>query len=187
MNEVQNAILSRRSTRGYTDEQLTETELQALIDAALASPTARNMQTWHFSVVQDQAILDELNADLGRIIRAGKPEGSRGRFEESNYHVFYHAPTVIFISAPIVTPNRFAQVDAGIAAENIALSAQGMGLHSVIIGMVMDVFLSEKEAYYNEKLAIPEGWRFAIAVAVGHGNTTKGPHPIGEDKVSFIR
>ena len=187
MNEVLKAIQARRSTRGFTDEQLTEEQLNALIDAALAAPTARNLQYWHFSVVQNQKLLDELNDDLARILAARLPEGQRGRFEDKGFHVFYHAPTVIFISVPRESDNRFAQVDAGIAVENIVLAAQGMGLGSVIIGMVMDVFLSEREEYYNKALGIPEGYRFAIAAVVGHNTVTKEAHPIGENKVTIIR
>lgn len=186
-NPVQQAILDRRSTRGFTAEQLTEEQLSALVDAALASPTARNAQTWHFTVVQNQALLDALNADLTDIIVANKPAGSRGRFEESGFQVFYHAPTVIFIAAPEHTDNRFAQIDVGIAAENIALAAQGMGLGSVIIGLVKDVFESDRETYYNKALDFPEGYRFAIAVSVGHNTVTKDAHPIGENKVSYVR
>ena len=69
MNEVLKAIQDRRSTRGFSDVQLTEEQLSALMDAALASPTARNTQYWHFSFVQDQKILDEMNEDLTRIRR----------------------------------------------------------------------------------------------------------------------
>ena len=58
MNEVLKAIQDRRSTRGFSDVQLTDAELQALVDAALAAPTARNAQSWHFSVVQNQELLD---------------------------------------------------------------------------------------------------------------------------------
>ena len=186
-NPVQQAILDRRSTRGFTDEPLTEAQLAALVKAALASPTARNAQYWHFTVVQDQALLARINADLTRVICAAKPAGQRGRFEERGFNVFYHAPTVVFISAPEHSDNRFAQIDVGIAAENIALSAQGMELGSVIIGLVKDLFLSEHEARYNRALDFPEGYRFAIAVAVGHNTVTKDAHPVGEGKVSYVR
>ena len=53
MNEVLKAIQDRRSTRGFNDVQLTDGQLKALIDAALAAPSARNSQMWHFSVVQN--------------------------------------------------------------------------------------------------------------------------------------
>ena len=50
-NPVQKAILDRRSTRGFDGVALTEAELQNLVDAALASPSAVNRQPWHFTFV----------------------------------------------------------------------------------------------------------------------------------------
>ena len=187
MNEVLKAIQERRSTRGFNDDQLTDEQLQALIDAALASPTARNTQMWHFSVVQNRELLDEFSRDAAALVAASMPEGTRGRFEDRNFHLFYHAPTVIFISRPAECANRFVEVDCGIACENIVLAAQSMGLGSVIVGMAMDLFLSERGAYYNRAFDIPEGYQFSIAVVVGNNTVTKEAHPIGENKVSIVR
>ena len=68
MNEVLKVIDERRSTRGFNDVQITEEQLQALVDAALASPTARNTQMWHFSFVQNKAVLDELRGYMAQAI-----------------------------------------------------------------------------------------------------------------------
>lgn len=187
MNEVLKAIFDRRSNRAYSDVQLTEDELKTLIDVALASPTARNTQYWHFSVVQNQALLEEINDELARLMEANRPQGQRGRFNESGFQVFYHAPTVFFISTPIDSDSAFTEIDAGIASENLAIAAQGMGLGSVILGLPRIALLGEKEAYFNEKLGVPEGYRFSIAVAVGHPTLGKEAHPIGENKVTVIR
>lgn len=180
MNEVLKAIHDRRSTRGFNEVQLTDVQLQALIDAALASPTARNTQMWHFSVVQNKEMLDAFNKETVGLI------GGARALDES-FHVFYNAPTVIFISRPEECANRFVDVDCGIACENIALAAQGMGLGSVIVGMVMDTFLSERGAYWNKAFGIPEGYRFAIAIVVGNNTVTKEAHPIGEGKVNIVK
>ena len=72
MNEVLKAIHERRSTRGFNDVQITEEQLQILIDAALASPTARNTQMWHFSFVQDKAVLNKFRTFMAEKI--GKPD-----------------------------------------------------------------------------------------------------------------
>lgn len=183
MNEVLKAIQDRRSTRGFSDVQLTEEQLQALIDAALASPTARNTQMWHFSVVQNKELLDQFCHEAAQMLAAGKPAGR----DTEEFHMFYHAPTVIFISRPIECANRFVEVDCGIACENIALAAQGMGLGSVIIGMAMDLFLSERGEYYNKAFGIPEGYRFSIGIVVGNNTVTKEAHPIGENKVNIVK
>ena len=60
-NQVINAIFERRSHRAYQDTQLTQEQLDTLLEAALASPSANNLQPWHFSVVQNRALLDRIN------------------------------------------------------------------------------------------------------------------------------
>ncbi len=187
MNEVIKAIQERRSTRGFNDTQLTEDQLKILIDAALAAPTARNTQNWHFSVVQNKALLDEFSHDAAELIASRLPQGSRGRFDDQNFHIIYHAPTVIFISRPEDCDNRFVEVDCGIACENIALAAQSLGLGSVIVGMAMDLFESDKGAYYKDAFGFPEGYRFSIAIVLGNNTVTKEAHPIGEGKVNILR
>ena len=108
MNEVLKAIRDRRSIRSYEPEQITDEQLQALLDAALQSPTARNTQQWHFSVVQNRALLDEFSAEDARLI---------GQGDNPDFHLFHGAPTVIFISRPENCDNRFVEVDCGIAVE----------------------------------------------------------------------
>lgn len=44
MNEVIAAIKRRRSTRSYRPEQISENELQAILESALCAPSAMNQQ-----------------------------------------------------------------------------------------------------------------------------------------------
>ena len=180
MNEVLKAIQDRRSTRGFNDVQLTEGQLKALIDAALAAPSARNSQMWHFSVVQNRELLDEFSRDFASLMAKGAQGGPAAD------RLFYHAPMVIFISRPAECDNSFVEVDCGIACENIALAAQGLGLGSVIVGLPKQVFLSDRGAYYCGKFGFPEGYCFSIAIAVGNNTVTKEAHPIGEGKVNLV-
>lgn len=180
MNEVLKAIQDRRSTRGFNDVQLTDGQLKALIDAALAAPSARNSQMWHFSVVQNRELLDEFSRDFASLMA----KGAQG--DPAADRLFYHAPTVIFISRPAECDNSFVEVDCGIACENIALAAQGLGLGSVIVGLPKQVFLSDRGAHYCAKFGFPEGYCFSIAIAVGNNTVTKEAHPIGEGKVNLV-
>lgn len=50
-NEVIKAIRNRRSTRKYKDKQISEEELQTLLDAGIQAPSANNSQSWHFTVI----------------------------------------------------------------------------------------------------------------------------------------
>ena len=49
------------------------------------------------------------------------------------------------------------------------------------------LFMSERGEYYNGAFGIPEGYRFAIAIVVGHNTVTKDAHPIGEGKVNYVK
>ena len=184
MNETMRSIMERRSVRAYTDEPLTEAELNALKEAALASPSAKNSQDWHFIFVTNRDLLEAFSADFRAGMIAAAPE-KKEQFK--NYDVLYHPPLLVVITLKDDPSSRFSEVDAGIAVENIALAAQGMGLGSVILGMPIDLFRSEIGPAWMQRLQFPEGHHFAIAISVGHPAMSKDAHPIGENKVTFIR
>ena len=183
-NETLSLIFSRRSHRAYEDTPLTQAQLDALLDAALASPSALNRQPWHFTVVRSQPLLDEINGAVWEQMMKRAPDARSPRFADADFHVFYHAPTVIFISG--MPDNPYTQIDAGIAVENIALAAESMGLGSVILGMPRDAFAGPRADVFRRALNFPDGWDFVIAIAVGVPRDEKEPHPAKPDRVSFV-
>jgi len=184
MNPTQRSILERRSNRGYSDEPLTRAELQALMDAALASPTACNYQDWNFIFVTNRTLMDQFSADYLPLLLAKTEESERAKY--AKYDLLFHAPLLVIITLPKAPRSRFAQVDAGIAVQNLALSAQGMGLGSVILGRPKDVFTSEKGQEWMQRLGFKPDHEFAIAIAIGHPTLSKDAHPISEGKISFV-
>lgn len=58
--DVIEAILSRRSIREYTDRQVPDAAIQVLLEAAMNAPSAGNEQPWHFVVIKDRDVLDEI-------------------------------------------------------------------------------------------------------------------------------
>lgn len=183
MNETLSLIASRRSHRAYLPEQITEEQLQALLDAAVQSPSAVNRQPWHFTAVQNKALLDDINEAVRE--EALKSADPGPRFADPAFNVFYHAPTVIFISG--TEGNNWAAIDCGIAVENIVLAAESMGLGSVILGLPRFAFMGERAAKLEKALDFPEDHGFVIAVSVGKPADTKDAHPVGENKVTVIR
>lgn len=183
-NETLNLISSRRSHRAYEKTPLTKEQLDALLQAAVESPSAVNRQPWHFTVVRDQALLDAWNRAVWEQMMKRDPDRRSSRFADPDFHVFYHAPTVIVLSG--MPDNHYTHIDCGIAVENIALAAESMGLGSVILGMPRDAFLGDRADEFRQALRFPEGWDFVIAIAVGVPADTKGPHPVKEDRISFV-
>ena len=175
MNEVLKAIAQRSSIRAYTAKKLTDTEIKTLITAGLQAPTARNMQEVHFSVVSgDNPVLLEIDKEC-KLKYIGK----------SMDNTVKQTIDVLILSAD--KDFKWSKLDAGIAAQNIALAAQSMGLGSLIIGIIDDAMRGEKNDYFAKALQFPDNYEFAIAVAIGHRDTEKEPHEIDFDKsVSII-
>lgn len=70
MNEVMNAILTRRSIRKFTADPIPAEVLEDLVKAALHAPSGMGKQTWQFTVVTNQKIIHRLcgliGTELGR-------------------------------------------------------------------------------------------------------------------------
>ncbi len=184
MNETINSILSRRSNRGFSDKQITEEQMSLLKACALASPTARNMQSWHFSFVSNESIISRVEAETVRIIDEKSDEATKARTNARNRKIFYDAPLVVFISSD--PESRWSGVDAGIAVENLAIAAQSLGLGSVIIGLCAMAFEGENKEELSQLCGFPEGYEFSIAICIGRPNVSKEAHEIGDNKLTII-
>jgi len=168
---VSEAITNRFSTRGYTEEKLTDKELDAIIEAGLKAPTAANKQEIHFTVLSgDAPILKELEDEKNRL----------RNLKDLPHNFYYEAPTVIFLSAD--KEYKWSPLDAGIAVQNMALEAEELGLGNLIIGCVYDALRGEKRDYFEKALSFPEGYEYKIAIAVGHKAATKEPHTYDREK-----
>jgi len=178
--DVLKAIEGRRSHRVYQQEQLPEEILSAVLKAGLEAPSARNRQPWHFSVVQDPALIQEIHDEAAGVMgKSGSP-----RFADPAFQMFYHAPTVIFLFGD--QENPWTPVDCGIAVENMALAAESLGIGSVILGLPKPAFMGEKADSLRARLACPEGYDFVIALALGYAADRKEPHDLREEKITRI-
>ena len=94
----------------------------------------------------------------------------------------------IHISVATADDFKWSAVDAGIAVENMHLAAADLGLGSVILGCMERILNGEKKAYFDEKLSIPEGYSFLVAIAAGYPETAKEPHTYDFDRnVSILK
>ena len=92
-------FLSAQATKEFSDDVVTDAQIEKLLKAAVKSPNTTNSQPWHFTAVMKEGYIKELvpNATKGCVI--------------------------IIVSAP--SGNIF---DCGIATQSINLAAQSMGL-----------------------------------------------------------
>lgn len=145
-NAVMETILHRRAIRRFEPKQIEEDALQQILQAGLYAPSAGGRQGVLFVVSQDR----EVNERLGKIKRAN----SHPRMATATSYVskeqpsiaddpkltnaFYDAPTVITLFAP--KDFLFSAEDCAVAAENMMLVADTLGIGSCYIGQGWTTF-----------------------------------------------
>ena len=93
MNETMTTLLNRRSIRTFKADQITDDELNAVLEAGKFAPSGANQQSALFVVVQDRKTRETLSA-MNRAVNGGDADP------------YYGAPTVILVFADTakVTP-----------------------------------------------------------------------------------
>ena len=177
-NETIDNILSRRTIREYTDEKLTDEEIETLLTCAMWAPSGRNGQPCHIRVVQDKAFLDEMNVEFKNLI--GWDTHAYTNWDKNPF--YQNAPAVMFMYG---TGNN--HMDGGIMAENITIAAKSMGLGTCIIASIGGLLGKEEGNKWKEKLEIPLDYNFLIAIAVGHGDENPAPKERRADQYRVIR
>lgn len=151
------AILSRRSIRRFTHEDVSLEDERALVDAAFAAPSANNARPWHFVLVRD--------ADT-RARLAGVHQWSG---------LLARAPLVIAVLADARA--TYWVEDCAAATENILLAATELGLGTCWVGIwEQGPAPCPEEAACLEILGTtPAAHRCLCLVAVGHPADRKAP------------
>ena len=162
MNVVLEAIRSRRSVRAYKDTLLNKDDLQAIVEAGAWAPSGHNMQAWHFTVVQDRALLDEVNAASKEIMKQIDVDWIRKMGEKPGVDITHGAPVLVIVSSREGALS--AQTDCTAALENMLIAAQCLGVGSCWMGLVNFVF---GDAVLMKKLGVPEGCKPQQAAVFG--------------------
>ncbi len=154
--EAIECILSRRSIREYKPGDITPDQINTLLKAAMAAPSAGNQQPWHFVVVTDREKLDQ----LGEI----NPYAKMAR----------QAPLGIMVCGELALqkyPGYWVQ-DCSAAIENILLAAHGMGLGGVWTGIYP---VEHRVESYLKLFKLPEGIVPLAFLVFGHPGEDKPP------------
>ena len=61
MENFHDLIVKRRSIRKYTEEPLSAEDVKTILEAALLSPAGKSKNPWHFIVVEDKEVLEQLS------------------------------------------------------------------------------------------------------------------------------
>lgn len=182
-NELTRLIRNRRSIRKYRKEQITEEQLQTLLECGFLAPSGGNSQNWHITVVQSEDFISRLSVANREQVLADRdlPQAIKDRFSQSGYSVAFGAPTVLFISA------NGSDVNACFLAEHIVLTAESLGLGTCYLGGIMGFLRSEAGRGFVEEMGLPEGYELLYGITVGTPDERPDPKPRDYTKVNYLR
>jgi len=184
-NETFRSIYQRHSVRLFTDREVAEADLHAILDAANRAPSAHNQQSWRFIILRREkkhALAELVSARAGDFPR---PSSILLRMAARS---ITSAPCVVAVANTgelIRHGSELFQVDqsaardffrtmeiqsSAAAVENLLLAATSLGIGSVWLGIL---FLMKGEVL--RFLGEPEG-EFMAVVPIGYpAKTTEGP------------
>ncbi|MDR1302292.1 MAG: nitroreductase family protein [Treponema sp.] len=132
-------IMNHYAARTFTNGAVTQTELDQILAAGAQAPSASNRQPWHFTVVQNQNLTNQMipNINDGNIL--------------------------IIISAFDGQNNGQVILDCALATQSIYLAAQALGLGSRIYTGPINTINQR----FKTDLGLPSGYSAVTLVRVG--------------------
>lgn len=184
MNYAFQILMNRRSVRSYKPDPVPQSVLERIMETVAYAPSSRGRQPWHFSVVTDTLLLQQISEVNREIALASGDDALKANAEKPGFSNFYHAPAVIFISAPEA---KHSLADCANAAVYTTLAATALGLGSCYIASFRPAFESGQGDTLKAALQLPEGHMPLYAVALGYtlGQEPKAA-PREPGKVSWI-
>lgn len=144
-------IHARKSVRQFTSEDVTADQIEIMLKAAMAAPSAVNQQPWRFVVVTSRERLDRLSEGLP-------------------YAKMLKQATLAIVVCGETTwrngqENPYWSQDCSAATQNLLLAAEALGLGAVWTAVYPD---GDRVEWVTTTLEIPEGVLPLCVVPIGH-------------------
>ena len=152
-------IIDRTSVRRFTERKVSDIEREAILRAAMSSPSGVNRQPWEFIVIDSPELLTALSEGLPYAKMAA------------------HAPMAILVCG---NKDRFLdgddsslwEQDLSAASENILLAAHALGLGGVWTCIYPH---ADREAVARQVLSIPDNLIPFNLIPIGEPATQHAP------------
>ena len=153
-------IRTRRSCRSYKPEQITDEQLNVVLEAGTYAPTSRGLQSPFIVAVQNDVLkerLAKMNAEVMGVTT----------------NPYYDAPTYVLVFVSEDAPNGVQ--DASLVLENMMLAAHAQGLGSCWIHREREMFATEEGKELMRQWGLPEGLIGIGALSVGYPDGEPSP------------
>jgi len=158
--ELQEAILKRRSIRRFTEDVVTDDELQQIFETVRWSPSWGNTQVWEFVVVRERELIHKLT-ETYRMDKGTNPATNCSR--AASALIVVCAKTGVSGCYGGKESTRFSNwfmFDLGIATQTLCLKAHEMGLGTVVVGLL-------DHEVCKQLIALPDGYEAVAVIPIG--------------------
>ena len=191
-------ILSIGTTQAFTEDAVSEDDLNLIVQAGLSTASAINQQPWYFVVITNPDVMTEIaqsakpsgtgspSADLqGSAMSATTSTGSeKGSLGDSP------AAIIVYMNEGTASPN--ASIDCGLACQNMVLAAASLGYGTKIVSSPTMALNGDDHDALCEKLGVDAAYQAVAVLLIGQadqqadaqsGASTRNTI---EEKVSFV-
>ena len=176
MNETINNLKTRRSIRKFKDKQISDEDLQAILEAGTYAPTALGMQSPKIIVIQNPETIKEFSDWNRSYYPIDVPD---------DLDPFYGAKTILIVLANGKMPT-FVEDGASVIT-TLVNAAHAVGVGSCWIHRAREEFSSEKGKALLKEWGIPEKYKGVGHVALGYPDMDlPKPRPRKEDFIHYV-
>lgn len=161
-------LKSRRSIRRYRPEQVSDEQLDAILEAGLYAPSGMNSQKTVLVAVRDRETRDQLSRMNAGIMGVSSDP-------------FYGAPCVIVVLAD---PERYTWLEDGsLVMGNLMNAAHEMGLGSCWIHRAQPMFESPEGKELLRKWGLSESLKGVGNCILGYPDEQPAPKPRAQGRI----
>ena len=168
-NAILDNIYQRRSVRDYSDKEVSDEIIKEIIRAGTYAPTAVNKQPWRFVVVKNKQLIEEYDDRAKKAFLAAYKDTENPDLvryvqylSKPTTRLFYGAPVLILVFA---SPDVINDHDCALAAENMMLAAQSLGIGSCWIGLAGGLGYDTE---FLKEVGVPEGHKLIAPLIFGY-------------------
>ena len=201
-------IIDSRTTQSFTDEAVSDEDLNLILEAGLAATSAINQQPWYFVAVTDSEVMGEIKGSAGGFGGApagvapdgDKPEGDfpappqgSGMPSGGAKAGLGDSPVAIIIYMNEGTASPNASFDCGLACQNMFIAAKALGYGAKIVSSPTMQLNGDNHDALCEKLGVDKSYSAVAVLLIGHEDetvdSTSGASVRSgmEERVSFVK
>jgi nitroreductase len=160
----------------YTDKQISDTDLNIIIEAGLYAPHGGNIENdIFFTIVQSKNMLNKINTMAKEFAQHSEISVLKNLGDDENFNFLYNAKTLMILSYKKRSVG--ATYDCFSVTQNILLASESIGLGSCWLYFPLQAFKTEYGEELLKELKVPEDYEPITSIIIGYKENNKTEIP----------